>query len=120
MDSEQISAYASNLFQPSEVMHCSKVITNTTAQLLLNSSQLHSNGDKNVIYVTLVVTVSTGVSLSAMAINLEGTMNYMHKSCFLVHYAYLPHCYLVMCVYTYVCVYSYIAISRYYKHRKSS
>ena len=61
--------YVSDLIQPSAAYYCSHAETNSTANLLLNSSQLHRNeGD---IYIAVEVMRATEISLILSMIKLN-------------------------------------------------
>ncbi|XP_019849871.1 PREDICTED: titin-like, partial [Amphimedon queenslandica] len=64
--------YVSNLIEPSAAFHCNSVKTNSTANLLLNASQLYKNEDeRNVLYISIEVVQATEVSLGVSAIELD-------------------------------------------------
>lgn len=64
--------YVSNLIEPSAAFHCNSVTTNSTANLLLNASQLYKNEDeRNVLYISIEVMQATEVSLGVSVIELD-------------------------------------------------
>ena len=69
---ENTQLYVSNLIEPSAAFHCSRVETNSTANLLLNASQLYKNEDeRHVLYISIEVVQATEISLGVSVIELD-------------------------------------------------
>ena len=67
--------YASNLIQPSDAFHCGNILSSTAGYILLDTSSMHSYGDNNTLFITVIANaMTTTSSLSASIIDLQGNV----------------------------------------------
>ena len=67
--------YASNLIQPSDAFYCGNILSSTAGYILLDTSSMHSYGDNNTLFITVIAnTTTTTSSLSASIIDLQGNV----------------------------------------------